>query len=296
MNDYSIKQLELVSGIKAHTIRIWEKRYGLFTPRRTNTNIRRYTDLDVQLILNISLLTRNGYRISKVANKSSEEIAQLILQLTSQQQLSEKNNLEPFIQSMLSLNQSGFKSQLKQKIEELGLEKTFENILAPLLYRIGILWQIRMINSIHEHFVSNIIRQTIIYHTEILKEPKSSSPLFLYFLPEGEFHEIGLLFYNYVGKKMGFRTLYLGQSTPVDDVIQIAKTVKPAIILTSSSTKISKVNLMNLIKTLQNNIPNLCLFISSSIVNKENIDLPKNVNVVSSLESFTKNLSILNIK
>jgi MerR family transcriptional regulator, light-induced transcriptional regulator len=296
MNNYSIKQLELISGIKAHTIRIWEKRYGVFSPQRTETNIRRYNEKDVQLILNIVLLTRNGFKISKVANKSSQEIAQLIRQLTTQQPSSDKNNLEPLLLSILSYNQSEFKSLLNQRIEEQGLEKTFENTLIPLLYQIGILWQTRTINSTHEHLFSNIIRQTIIFHTEQIKEPKKNSSLFLFFLPEGEYHEIGLLFYNYIAKKMGHQTSYLGQSTPVDDVVQMAKAVNPTIIFTSTSTKISKVNLLDVLKTLQKKVPHCHLFISSSIINQDRIDIPKNINVVTTLESFTKKLSALNVK
>jgi len=296
MSIYSIKQLELVSGIKAHTIRMWEKRYSLFSPQRTDTNIRRYTDLDVQLILNISLLTRNGFRISKVANKSLDELAELVLRITAQKSVSDKSNLEPLIQSMLSFNQTDFKSYLSKSIVELGLEETFEATIIPMLQRIGILWQTGMINSIHEHFISNLIKQTIIFHTENLKEPKSDSPLFVYFLPDGEFHEIGLLFYAYIGRKLGFRTLYLGQSTPLLDILKTVKPLKPKVLFTSISTTISNVNPSGFLKNIQKELPDSYLFVTGHKVYLERNSLPKSIIVVSSIESFTSKLSSLKIK
>jgi len=295
MNNYTIKQLELVSGIKAHTIRMWEKRYGLFAPERTDTNIRRYSDLNVQQILNIALLTHNGHRISKVAKKSSDEISALILKLSSQELSSEKNDLEPLILSILSFDQTNLKTQLNKKIKEQGLEKTFENLIIPLLYRIGILWQIGLINSTHEHFVSNIIKHTIILHTEILKEPKGESSLILFFLPEGEFHEIGLLFYAYIGKKMGYRTLYLGQSTPVKDVILTAKKIKPTILFTSISTLISNINLEEILEEIQNNTKSH-LFVSGYKAIQEGSNIPKSIHVISTLDNFKDKITYLKIK
>jgi len=197
---------------------------------------------------------------------------------------------------MLSFNQSIFKAHINRKINEQGLEKTFEDLIAPLLYRIGILWQTGMINSTHEHFVSNLIKHTIIFHTEMLKEPKSDSSLFLYFLPEGEFHEIGLLFYAYIGKKMGYRTIYLGQSTPVEDVVRMAKEIKPTILFTSVSTIISKINRVEFLKNLQKNVPNSYLFITGHKANQDRSNIPETITIVSSLETFTNKLTSLKIK
>lgn len=296
MGSYSIKQLELVSGIKAHTIRMWEKRFGLFSPKRTNTNIRRYNDLDVQLILNITLLNRNGYKISKIARRSSEELSELILQLSAQSESSEKSNIEPLILSMLSFNQSSFKDYLDKHIDERGLEKTFEEIVIPLLYRIGILWQTGTINSAQEHFVTNIIKNTIIVHSQLLKEPKIKAPLILYFLPESEFHEIGLLFYAYVGKKLGFNTMYLGQSTPVDSVIQAAKKIKPKAVFTSISTNLSIINLQDFYKNLQKESSNCLLFVSGSKANQDRINIPKEVHIISDSETFIEITKTLKLK
>jgi methanogenic corrinoid protein MtbC1 len=296
MSVYTIKQLELVSGIKAHTIRMWEKRYGIFSPNRTKTNIRRYTDLDVQLILNVSLLTKNGYRISKVAKKSLKEISGLVLQIIAQKTPPEKNNLEPLVKAMLSFNQTDFRHYINKSINEFGLEKTFEDIFTPLLHRIGNLWQTGMIDSVHEHFVSNIIKHTIIHQTELLKEPKSKAPLIIYFLPEGEFHEIGLLFYTYIGKKLGYCPLYLGQSTPAGDVIKMVKSYKPAILFTSVSTSINNSNHFDFLKNLSKSAAGSHLFVTGHLVNKDKNSIPKNIHVVSSVDLFKTKLASLKLK
>ncbi len=288
MSIYSIKQLELVSGIKAHTIRMWERRYNLFTPQRTDTNIRRYTGLDVQLILNISQLLRNGYKISKLASKSLDEIVALTLQNSKNTTLSKENELEPLILSLLSFDQQTFKSTLIKKIDDQGFEKTYEALILPLLYRIGILWQTGMLNTAHEHFATNIIKHILVSNYEALKEPKSDSQLALFFLPESEFHEIGLLFFAYVAKTQGLRTIYLGQSTPVEDVIKTSKEIQPAIIFTSSSSSVSKVNLTELSKSVHKNIKGCHLCITGYKANQDRFKMPKDIHVISTIETFNK--------
>jgi MerR family transcriptional regulator, light-induced transcriptional regulator len=296
MSSYSIKQLELVSGIKAHTIRMWERRYNLFLPQRTNTNIRRYNESDVQLILNISLLLRNGYKISKLSTKSLEEITELTLQNATKISPSKENDLEPLLLSLFSFDQSSFKAILKKKIVDRGLESTYEELILPLFYRIGILWQTGMIATTHEHFVTSIVKHIIISNYESLKEPKDNSSLFLFFLPEGEYHEIGLLFYAYAAKKMGFRTFYLGQSTPVEDVIKTSKLIKPAIIFTSTSSSISKINLSDFSKHVRKSIPKCQLFVTGYKANQDKFKIPKEITLISSIETFSSKIKSFKIK
>lgn len=293
MSSYSIKQLELVSGIKAHTIRMWERRYNLFKPERTDTNIRRYSGLDVQLILNIAQLLRNGYKISKLSTKSLEEIVELTLQNSKNISFSKENELEPLILSLLSFDQQTFKSSLKKRIDEHGLEETYESLILPLLYRIGILWQTGMLKPTHEHLVANIIKHLLISNYEALQEPKADSKIALFFLPESEFHEIGLLFFAYIAKKKGLRTIYLGQSTPVEDVIQTAKEIKPSIIFTSTSSSISKINLEELSKSVRKNIKGCQLCVTGYKANQDRFKMPKDINAISSLETFNKIIKIV---
>lgn len=288
MSTYTIKQLELVSGIKAHTIRMWERRYNLFTPHRTNTNIRRYTAEDVQLILNISQLLRNGYKISKLASKPLDEIVQLTLSNSNKTSISAEMELEPLFLSLFSYDQDSLKAALKKKIEEKGLEQTYESILIPLLYRIGVLWQTGMLKTTHEHIVSNIIKHLLISHYESLSEPKPNAPFAIFFLPESEFHELGLLYFAYIAKKKGLRTIYLGQSTPIEDVISTSLELKPSILFTSTSTAISKINLNELTKTVRKNLKNCHLCITGYKANQDRYKLPKDITIISAADSFNR--------
>ncbi|MHC1705686.1 MAG: MerR family transcriptional regulator [Tenuifilaceae bacterium] len=288
MSIYSIKQLELISGVKAHTIRIWEKRYNLFTPVRTDTNIRKYNDTDVRLILNIALLLRKGYRISKVASKSIEEISKLTLEQNPKESFVEKNSIEPLILATISYNTIDFKAFIYHKIKEYGLAETYESTILPFLVRIGLLWQAGAIQTTHEHFASNLIKQIITSSYESLKESKNNSPVVIFFLPEGEFHELGLLFYAHEVKQMGYRTIYFGQSTPTEDLIKSAKELKSKIIFTSFSTKISAINLKELVKNIQKDITDVNILMTGYILNHEIDSIPKGVKVVSSVDSLKK--------
>lgn len=288
MSNYTIKQLELVSGIKAHTIRMWERRYNLFTPQRTNTNIRRYTAEDLQLILNISQLLRNGYKISKLASKSLDEIVQLTLSNTNKTSISSEMELEPLFISLFSFNQDNLKSSIKKKIEEHGLEATYESIIIPLFYRIGVLWQTGMLKTTHEHFITSIIKNILISNYENLSEPSSNSPLAIFFLPENEFHELGLLYFAYIAKKKGLKTLYFGQSTPVEDVITSSLELKPSILFTSTSSSISKLSLNELTKTIRKNFKSCHLCITGYKANQDRYKLPKDVTLISSADSFNR--------
>jgi len=294
MSIYSIKQLELISGVKAHTIRIWEKRYDLFTPVRTDTNIRKYSDTDVRLILNIALLLKKGYRISKVARKSIEEISKLTLEQNPKESIIENNSIEPLILATLSFNSIDFKAYLNHKIKEHGLGETFEKILLPFLERIGLLWQAGAIQTTHEHFASNLIKHLITSQYESLKEPKNNSPLVAFFLPEGEFHELGLLFYAYLVKQMGYRTIYFGQSTPTEDLIKSAKELNIKILFTSISTKISSINLKEFVSTLQKNITGINILMTGYIFSHELDSIPKGVKVVLTVNSIEKILKKMN--
>lgn len=288
MSSYSIKQLELVSGIKAHTIRMWERRYNIFSPQRTDTNIRRYTDTDVRFILNVTLLLRNGYKISKLALMTLDEISDLTLKISSNITHSKETDFEPLIISLLSFDQSTFRSYLNKKINEKGLENTYETFILPILYRLGLLWQTGMIKTTHEHFATNIIKHAIIYNYESLREPVNDSPIFLFFLPENEYHEIGLLFFAYLAKKAGFRVIYLGQSTPIEEVTSTSTEIKPAILFTSISSSVSKINLTDFAKNIRRKIPKCHLLVTGHKVNQDRFKMPKEVSAISSIESFNK--------
>ena len=223
MAQYSIKDLEKVTGIKAHTIRIWEKRYGIVKPLRSDTNIRSYSDEDLRKLLNISLLNRRGIKISKLAKMTVQDIEEQVIDLAQQTEDSD-SKIESLLMAMIDLDEERFLKSLNLSIRAYGFEDTFINILSPFLKKAGVLWMAGTISPAEEHFVSNLIRQKLIAEIDnLIHNVKSDSKRFLLFLPEGEMHELGLLFTSYLIQKNGHEVLYFGQSTPLNSVIQASK-------------------------------------------------------------------------
>ena len=232
MGNFSIKELEQLSGIKAHTIRIWEKRHRLIVPKRTETNIRYYSDDDLKKIINVSLLNNHGIKISKIVTLSEQEINQQILELSE-----EKGDVEIYIDqlvlAMIDLEEEQFDKVLSRLTLKLGFENAILNVVYPFLEKIGILWLTENISPAQEHFITHLIRQKIIVAIDTLQVPSKLSKRAILFLPENEQHEIGLLFYHYIVRQSGIRTYYLGQSVPYRDLKSICEVHKPDLIITS---------------------------------------------------------------
>ncbi|MBL0739702.1 MerR family transcriptional regulator [Chryseolinea lacunae] len=232
MGKYSIKELEQLSGIKAHTIRIWEKRHNLIAPSRTATNIRYYSDEDLKKIINVSLLNNNGIKISKIADMTPDAMKEKVLQISS------LNNdtgvhIDQLVVAMIDMEEELFEKILNNLILHYGFEKAITDVIYPFLEKIGILWQTHNITPAHEHFISNLIRQKIIVAIDGLPLPPKTSKKILLFLPEGEMHEMGLLFYHFLTRKGGYRTYYLGQNVPHEDLVSVYKAQTPDILLCS---------------------------------------------------------------
>ncbi|RMB63938.1 MerR family transcriptional regulator [Dokdonia sinensis] len=218
---FSIKDLEGLSGIKAHTIRIWEKRYTLLEPRRTSTNIRTYSLADLQKLLNVVFLLENGHKISKIAQKSTSEIASTVATIVADQSLSNKNHaINSFKIAMMNFDQALFHKTFDTLIKEKTFAEIFYESFLPLLHEIGLLWQTDTINPSHEHFIFNLIKQKILLSIERKqREVKpDESKTFVLFLPENEIHELGLLFLNYEIVSQGFKVIYLGQSIELNSL------------------------------------------------------------------------------
>lgn len=231
MGKYSIKELEKLSGIKAHTLRIWEKRHKLIDPDRTTTNIRLYSDDDLRKIINVSVLNNYGIKISKIAHMSVDEMN------TKVREISEIRNdsaihIDQLVLAMIDLEEESFEKILNTLILRYGFEKTMTEIVYPFLQKIGILWQTENITPAHEHFITNLIRQKILVALDALPLPPKTATRLMLFLPEGELHELGLLFYHYSLRKKGYRTYYLGQNVPHADVRLVYATHKPSILVT----------------------------------------------------------------
>lgn len=249
MGKYSIKELEQLSGIKAHTIRIWEKRHRLIEPQRTNTNIRFYSDDDLKKIINVSLLNSNGLKISKIAGMSNDEMSRKVIEI-SETQPEASVHIDQLVIAMVELDEEKFEKTLSGLILRFGFENTVVDILYPFLEKIGILWQTHHINPAHEHFISNLIRQKVIVAIDSLAIPPKTAKRVMLFLPEHELHEISLLFSHYRFRKAGFRTFYLGQTVPFHDLKAAFEVHQPHVMITSITAAMSRTGLENYIERL----------------------------------------------
>jgi len=235
MNAFTIKDLENLTGIKAHTIRIWEQRYRFLKPQRTGTNIRYYSNDELKKILNISLLNKNGFKISHIDRMSDQEINDKIMTISSvEAQQEQVVNL--MIQYMVDIELTAFDRLLKEKIDAKGIEKVIHQYIFPFMERIGLLWVTGHINPAQEHLVSNIIRHKLIVGTEAVNPIFKSDKRVLLFMPDGEYHELGLLFIQYLLKNRGIEVYYLGASVPLVDVAYVVKYKQPDFIYTHMTT------------------------------------------------------------
>jgi DNA-binding transcriptional MerR regulator len=232
---YSIKELEKLSGIKAHTIRIWEKRYGLIEPHRTNTNIRYYTDSELKRILNVAVLNRHGIKISSIARLSDLELREEILRVSTTS-YSNDTLIDSMVLSMIDLDEYKLEAMIDKSINKIGFKSTVTDVLYPFLQKVGILWQSGDVYPAQEHFVSFLIRQKIIGATDRISSTfNQNGKKFLLLLPEGEWHEISLLFSQYLIREANHEVIYLGQSVPYSDVLAIGASKRFDFILISST-------------------------------------------------------------
>ena len=282
MANYSIKDLERLSGIKAHTIRIWEKRYGLLNPERTDSNIRHYSDADLKRILNVSILNRHGIKISHIASMNEKEMAEKIVIISSDTSDYE-SLIESLVISMVDMNQDKFEKLLSRSIMQLGFEDSILKIVYPFLEKIGILWQTGAINPAQEHFITHLIRQNIIVGIDSLIPAVHPSPKhFLLYLPEGELHELGLLFYSYLIQKRGHKVTYLGQWVPLSDMASASTVLSVDYLLTSIVAAYSGTDLMDYLIKLSATFHNKTIYISGYQVSQITGTLPGNIICLSS--------------
>lgn len=219
-SNFSIKDLENISGIKAHTIRIWEKRYELLSPDRTDTNIRRYSLSSLQKLLNITLLYNHGFKISKIASFDKDKIPSMVRE-TALKSNSEQVSINALKLSMVNFDTVLFDATFEEILLKNDFDFVFINIFMPLMNELGILWQTNTISPSHEHFITNLIKQKIHIQTESLQKqslPQNNNKVFVLYLPEDEIHEMGVLFLNYFILKFGYRTIFLGQSLQTESL------------------------------------------------------------------------------
>lgn len=288
---YSIRDLETLTGIKAHTIRIWEKRYNIVHPSRTSTNIRYYCDSELKKLLNISILLKHGFKISHLAAMSPEEIGEKILTI-SYQPTDTGTQIQNLISAMIRLDDFKFEKIIASSTMSLGFEETILKIIYPFLEQIGVLWLTGNINPAQEHFVSNILRQKLLVAIDSHSErPKENAKRFLLFLPENELHELGLLFYSYLVKKSGNKILYLGQSVPFEDIEAVSEVKEPDALITAFVSSVSYDELAAYIQKLSDQFQGKKIFVAGQQIQAYNRQLPANVIKINNVNELKKTLA-----
>lgn len=287
---YSIKDLENISGIKAHTLRIWEQRYNLFEPVRTDTNIRMYSNNDMRKLLNVALLNNNGVKISKIAELSNEQLNQKATEILVLENNYE-NQIEFLVMCMIDMNENKFEEIISENILSIGLVKTIEHIIYPFLVRVGVLWQTDSIHPGQEHFISNLIRQKLLSAIDSQSiKPSENAPIVMLFLPENELHEISLIYFNFLLRELNFQTIYLGQSVPFNEVVKVAnfKNVTHIIGVFTAGVKSSKLD--SYVRSLSTTLPKVQFMLSGyQLLEYSNPEL-KNITIFKNIAEFKTNL------
>jgi DNA-binding transcriptional MerR regulator len=286
VSNYSIKDLEQLSGIKAHTLRIWEQRYSFIEPKRTETNIRYYSDDDLKLVLNISTLKENGHRISNIAKMSEEEMAKEVMRV-AENNLRYPDQINSLTLSMIDMDEDRFEKILSTNILKNGFERTMLNIIYPFLSKIGMLWQTGTINPAQEHFISNLIRQklTVAIDGQYVTDAESKAKWVL-FLPEGELHELSLMFSSYLLRSRKFKVVYLGQTLPKDDLRLVYDLHKPDYLLTYCTTLPKKSEVQDYVDYLSKNFPESTVFVAGYQIIGQDVQAPDNVKLIYKVEDL----------
>jgi len=292
MSSYTIKDLEQISGIKAHTIRIWEQRYGFLQPQRTETNIRTYSADELKVILNVSLLNKYGYKISRIDKMTSAEIEDKIFGLNHLEAEKERV-VNALIKDMVSLDMLAFEKQLDNYIAQRGIEKTITDIIFFFLERVGVLWITNHINPAQEHLASNLIRQKIILGIEKLPKMHANAKLFVLFMPEGEYHEIGLLFVHFLLKSKGYNVDYLGTNVPIVDLKYLTEYKKVDYLFAHITAPIKGFKMNKFMEQLSQINKDIPMILTGQMMQEYKGPLTANIRVLQSLSETMGYLSSL---
>lgn len=286
MSQYSIRDLEQLSGIKAHTLRIWEQRYKILVPQRSDTNIRTYSDHELKLLLNISTLKDHGYKISEIAKLKEAEIKEEVFSL-SDKQMQYSDQIQALTIAMIDIDEQTFEQTINKNIETHGIINTMINVVYPFLTKIGILWLSGSIGPSQEHFITNLIRQKIV--VEIDKLPTNYDPnaeKVVVYTPEGEYHEIGILFAYFIFKNMGKRVVYLGQSLPFDEVRFIIEKEKPSFVFSAFTSFSTPQDVQNYVTKIGTAFHFQTIYLTGMQVVGQKLDLTENIKVINTVQEL----------
>jgi len=288
MKHYTLNELEKLTGIQAATIRVWERRYKIIQPKRTETNRRWYDDDDLRRLINISIIYQSGIKISKIAKYSGSDLEDQVGLLTRDSALYD-TQIKSLTFAMLSFNGQAVNEILLKSVINIGFEETFLNVVFPFLKRIGIMWHTGSANIGAEHFITNVLRGILI--TAIDAIPPASDPnrkRAILFLPDNELHELALLFFSYLIRKSGHEALYLGQSTPFSAVIDASEKWHADILVTGTLFELSVAEPEDYLNNLSTTFPDQKILVSGSLAHETDMNKFKNIYPIMSVSDLKK--------
>ena len=282
MKKYSIKEVERLTGIKAHTLRIWEQRYNFIIPHRSETNIRYYDDDQVKILLNIATLIEAGNKISKLSNLCKDEIHEKIKELATSEHTLDENienqkHINALILSMIELDEARFEKIFSTLVLQKGFECTLKRIIYPFLLQVGIMWKTDEVNMAQEHFMMQLIKQKLMVAIDGFPSAPSEMDLYLLFLPESEFNDLFILMYTYFIKAHQKRIINLGQDIPIKDVKEIYEISRPDRLMTFISELHGKAEIEEYLNQLTENFPDTSIIVAGNSDCLRKVDLPDHV-------------------
>lgn len=282
---FSIKEIEQITGIKAHTIRIWEKRYNILIPNRSETNIRSYCDEDLKKILNIAALNRLGFKISRLSSLNNTELGELVSKnLTSN--VNNENAIDALLLSTFNFDEESFKGTISTLCQSQNFQDVLSHYIFPFQKRVGIQWQVGDISPAHEHFASHLVREILHAETSKLPLPSAASMKYVLFLPENEYHDIPLLAYNYLLRTLQRPTIYLGQSIPHQYLAPLAYTSNVKAFITSITTHKALEPTIEFINELSSLYPNSNFIVICNPLYCNHLESSKKVRMVADHHQF----------
>ena len=265
MGNYSIDQFSSITGITKFVLRTWENRYDYLKANRSVTNIRIYNDKMIIRALNTNYLLENGYKISKISKISEIDLIKIVSEIKiNKNEVDEDYYINQIIISALEFDSSRFDEIFDEGVQEFGLVSFYKSIILKTLNRIGILWLTNKVNPSQEHFLSEKIKQKLIVSTELCANKKETKQTWLLFLPENEFHEIGLLFARFLLISSGFNVIYLGSNLPYESLKQVKLKLKIDCTLMFSISNASIITINSAIDFLVSNFQSSNNYIVSS--------------------------------
>lgn len=290
---YSIRDLESLSGIKAHTIRIWEQRYGILKAARTETNIRYYSEAELKYLMSLALLNRNGFKISKLAKLTQEEVAEMVEKMINAPQ-EYTVQIEGLVLATMAYDEEKFDKILNTCILQMGFEFTVRKVVFPYLEKLGMLWVSGSVMAAQEHFMTQLLRQKLVVAIDgQTPHYTAATRTFVLFLPNGEWHELSLLFLQYLLKANGHRVIYLGPSVPLQDVLQVGESLHPDAFYTILTTNPNGYQIVDYLNKLAGGFPKSAVFASGAQVMGPMRGLNPNVHIIQELEQVVGRVEAL---